>query len=56
MSHPYESRTRNRDRRLAQPATSCSSGPAAWIVAIGFIFILACVVYPVFQALLERGQ
>jgi hypothetical protein len=56
MTHPYQSRTRNRDRSLASPAASCSSGPVAWIVAIGFIFILACVAYPVFQALLERGQ
>jgi hypothetical protein len=56
MNHPYQSRTRNRDRSLAQPASSNSSGPVAWIVAIGFIFILCCVAYPIFQQLLERGQ
>lgn len=54
MTHPYESRTRNRDRSLAQqPAQSLS--PISWIVAAGFIITLACVVYPIFQHVLGRG-
>lgn len=53
MSHQYQSRTRNRARRPPQE-DSCS--PVSWIVAIGFIFILACVAYPVVQKLLGGGQ
>lgn len=41
--HPYQSRTRSRDRRLAQPASVASgsgSSAVSWIVAAGFLFIL----------------
>lgn len=39
MIHPYESRTRNRDRRPAEPASE-GSGVVSWIVAAGLIFTL----------------
>jgi hypothetical protein len=39
MIHPYAPRTRNRDRRLAQPATNEPTA-VTWIVASLFAFIL----------------
>jgi hypothetical protein len=55
MKHPYESLTRNRDRRPA-PSTN-EATPATWIAAAMFAFILiVAFVVPIFHHLLERGQ
>jgi hypothetical protein len=40
MRHPYESRTRNRDRSFAQRATTNQPTLVTWIVASLFAFIL----------------
>jgi hypothetical protein len=52
--HPYQSLTRNRDRSMAQRPTA-GFNPAPWIVSIGFIIIIGCVLYPLFAALAGTG-
>jgi hypothetical protein len=55
MIHPYQSRTRNRDRSRAQPE-SRGTEIVSWIVFAGFLVILMCVLLPIFTMLMERGQ
>lgn len=45
--HPYQSRTRNRDRRLAQ-RPSAPTNPALWVIATGYSLILIIVVFAPF--------
>jgi hypothetical protein len=55
VTHPYQSRTRNRDRSLA-PQTNAPT-PVTWIVAALFALILiVAFVMPIAQHMMERGQ
>lgn len=55
MTNPYQPKWRA-DRSQPRSPTTNDPTPVTWIVTIGFICIIVCLLYPLFQRFLGAGE